>query len=226
MEFPYAMQIGLDNDRRGFVHLDMYDVLNKLASDSKSDDVFILLSNLVSLETAYLQRQALQNWISQVINKALDSMHNYPYKVAYKRCEYAHILSVFERTTAVRMIAIDFRPVIAFGKVNWMKTYAKTIKNKYYYSWYALPIESSLPADNHTHEYTFLMINPMAENELLWSNESLKVVFRLLCSLRDNYGLHELRDYMITNTLFWLVKKSSGLLNGPTRDIFIDVSFD
>ncbi|XP_073848003.1 cyclic GMP-AMP synthase-like protein isoform X2 [Musca autumnalis] len=224
LEFPFPVHIGLDNDRPGFVHLDMYDVLNKMAIEDKWDDTFILLSTLVDFHTAYLRRQELHNWISQVIEKALMTAHIFGYEVNYKNYQEAHVLTIYEGHNLMKVIKIDFRPVIKFGKVNWMQARSKTLlKTDYYYNWYAFPIESSMPMPNRTHDYTFLLSNPMAENELLWSKEKLKIVFRLICSLRFRYVLHGIRDYMITNAMLWMLKsKSMEFVNSrPLEDLLI-----
>ncbi|XP_073848009.1 cyclic GMP-AMP synthase-like protein [Musca autumnalis] len=223
-EFPFPIHIGLDNDRPGFVHLDMYDVLNKMAFEEYWDDTFILLSNLVDYNTAYLRRQKLNNWVSEVVEKALVSAHTFGYEVNCKQSRDEHGLVICEGHNPSKMLKIDVRPAVKFGKVNWMQRHPKWLyKTDYYYNWYAFPVESYIPHPKHTRNYTFLLSNPMAENELLWSKEHLKMAFRLLCSIRDAYDLYEIEDYMITNAMLWMLKKeyAESVVNWDLEDILI-----
>lgn len=207
LEFPFPMELGLDSDRPGFVHLDLYGVLEQLKDNEDFEDIYQKLNDLVDWDNAYLKRTSLQIWIGSVIKKTLQSTKHYVYDITYiVHDAVLHLLNVRDKSQPHKQIDIFLVPVVSFGKVPWMHKYADDlIKEDYYYSFYALPVGSKKATPTSSNLYTFLPLNLKAENELLWSKDNFRSVFGLIRSLRDRYQLYELKDYFLINTLQWIV---------------------
>uniref|UniRef100_A0A1A9VQH3 Mab-21 domain-containing protein n=1 Tax=Glossina austeni TaxID=7395 RepID=A0A1A9VQH3_GLOAU len=112
--------------------------------------------------------------------------------------------------------SIDFVPAIQIEKV------IPFINKGDTYPWYAIPKpfkgkHTSCPAN------TFQLVNPDMEHKLLLDKQHLKVVYRLLKSLRDRYKLDKLKGAFLTSMFLWEIeKRSENFWQKPISELFLE----
>ncbi|XP_059225052.1 cyclic GMP-AMP synthase-like receptor 1 [Stomoxys calcitrans] len=222
--FPSPVTVSPDKLRPGYVQLNMLSVLEKLTDMDEYEEVYFKLNNFVDPSNANLRRTELQAWISSVIRKALKAAKNVDYDITYEsqyNTETFHFLRVRQRAHPNSTIKVDIAPVIPFGEVSWMHKHKfANFQDVLYHTFYAVPISTTKPP-RKTRACTFLIINPIAENQLLWSNPTLCCVFRLLISMCHGCKLSQIKNYFLINILLWELKmQKETLWDNSIEDIF------
>ncbi|XP_050327607.1 cyclic GMP-AMP synthase-like receptor [Bactrocera neohumeralis] len=224
LSIPYSSYINVeeDEDRPGFVNLDFEELMDELYNCNGYNDVYNRMFDLVDRNNQYLNRSKLQTWLKGVMEDCLDE-NGYRvrgnwgdiYTLIYTKRGLAHTIYA---KCARRTISIDFVPGICFGTADWIDVrYGQKFRYKCE-QWYAVP--KPTPGPHETRCYAFMICNPKVEHDLLLGNQNLKVVFRLLKSLRNAYGMRCLKSYFITTTFLWEIEiQSRNFWNNPLHII-------
>lgn len=183
-----------------------------------------------------MDRTKLNRWICDLIKEVLKTKgakicgwSGKTYRLQYTKrglahTVYAHCTS--RGATKDDNISIDIVAGIKFGHREWITT-----KNRWPFKykcekWFAVPKPSHCgPSD--TSDISFMVCNPKAEQDLLHNKRNLKIVFRLMKSLRDEYGLHRLKSYFFTTIFLHAIAKQKRLKkfwDKPLEELFIYVS--
>uniref|UniRef100_A0A0A1WFQ8 Protein MB21D1 n=1 Tax=Zeugodacus cucurbitae TaxID=28588 RepID=A0A0A1WFQ8_ZEUCU len=197
-----------DEDRPGFVNLDFEDVMDELYECNGYTDVYNRLYELVDRDNGYLRRSNLQYWLRDVMQDCLEKYGDRVrgnwgdiYTLMYSKRGLAH--TIYAKCDQ-RVISIDFVPGLCFGTADWIDVrHCRKFKNKCE-QWYAVPKPTTGPKESR--RYAFMVCNPKVEHDLLLGNQNLKVVFRLLKSLRNAYGMRRLKSYFITTAFLWEIE--------------------
>lgn len=227
MPFSSYIHVEEDEDRPGFINLDFEDVLEKLFNSNGYTDIYNCLHDFVNGNNYYLNRSRFQTWLRNVFEDCLDINGDRVrgnlgdlYTLIYTKRGLAH--TIYAKCVK-RTISIDFVPGICFGTADWIEVkYSRKFKNKCE-QWYAVPKPTSGPQE--TRCYAFMICNPKVEHDLLLGNQNLKVVFRLLKSLRNAYGMRRLKSYFITTAFLWEIDlQSKNFWNNPVHILLEHVS--
>ncbi|XP_017482013.1 PREDICTED: uncharacterized protein LOC108371033 [Rhagoletis zephyria] len=214
LSIPYSSHITVTRDvsRPGYVRLDLRNTLDEMSENYGYSDVYDHFYELVD-NYYYLRRSKLQTWLEEVVEDCLDERGNQVrgcmgdlYTLTYSKRGLAH--TIFAKCS-IRSLSIDFIPGICFGSEEWMKIVPYP-KFKFWdnsYQWYAVP---KPPSDRRRSRcLSFMIANPRVERKLLLDRQNLKVVFRLLKSLRNAYKLDRLKSYFITTAFLWEIERQS-----------------
>ncbi|XP_037947800.1 uncharacterized protein LOC119681278 [Teleopsis dalmanni] len=207
--FSSLVEMELDDERPGFIYINLKDVMDKMSEDETYDSLYDLLDDLTN-DYFYLDRSCLKYWISKLFCAGLE---NLDYRVlGCNRDVYFLEYSTRGLTHTIyahcdnRKILIDFVPGIMFQKQSWMKlnSFKSYItRNK---TWYAVPKPSF--GNKRTKYCSFLICNPHGENKLLHDRQHLKVTFCLLKALCRCYKMKRFKTYFLTTAFFWEITKN------------------
>uniref|UniRef100_A0A1A9V057 Mab-21 domain-containing protein n=1 Tax=Glossina austeni TaxID=7395 RepID=A0A1A9V057_GLOAU len=209
LKMPYGekMRIRQDNDRPGFIHLEFNDLLNELYNDRSLDDVRTQLAKLTGNSAPkLLDRKKLGDWIESIIKKVpppSSTWYGRRLDITYSKRSVAHTLYAKDRNDKNFAISIDFVVTVEIEDTEWVKTHGYSSYN--IKPWYAVP--KYFKSENRSSSaFSFLIVNPRAEHDLLFNKQHLKVVFRLLKSLRDHLELDRLKSVFFTSMFLWKVQ--------------------
>ncbi|XP_053967276.1 cyclic GMP-AMP synthase-like receptor 1 isoform X1 [Anastrepha ludens] len=206
---PHSSNIVVNRDAYspGYVNLDLEEVMEHLQDAKGYAEVYDCFNELID-EDDCLLRKSFQIWLKKVVLSCLKTYGNEIrghqgdlYTLMYSKRGLAH--TIYAKCTA-RSISIDLIPGISFGKAEWMKVSKRHRKMFGDTKWYAVP---KPPVRLFHTKCAFMICNPKVERKLLLGRQNLKVVFRLLKSLRDKYGMKRLKSYFITTAFLWEVEK-------------------
>ncbi|XP_011191181.1 cyclic GMP-AMP synthase-like protein isoform X1 [Zeugodacus cucurbitae] len=204
------IEVDEDDERPGFVNLNFQKLMRKLSEYDDYDDIYNRLLELLDRNGNLLCRSNLQNWLKNVIKEGLENCGDFVrgnwgdlYTLIYTSRGFAH--NIYAKCSN-RVISIDFVPGLSFdiGTADWIDVrHCRKYRNKCE-EWYAVPKPTNgLKA---TRRYAFMIRNPKVEYDLLLENQNLNIVFRILKSLRNAYGMHRLTSYFITTALLWEIE--------------------
>uniref|UniRef100_W8C5K8 Uncharacterized protein n=1 Tax=Ceratitis capitata TaxID=7213 RepID=W8C5K8_CERCA len=213
LSVPFSKYINVeeDEDRPGYVNLDFEDVMEEMYECNGYTDAYNRFVDLVDTNNNYLRRSNLQRWLKDVMETCLDTFGNqvrgkwgHLYTLIYSKRGLAH--TIYAKCSK-HSISIDFVPGICFGPTEWMQLpHSRKFKHKCD-QWFAVPKPTSGPKG--TRRYAFMVCNPKVEHDLLLGRQNLKVVFRLLKSLRNAYGMYRLKSYFLTTAFLWEIQIQS-----------------
>ncbi|XP_067632385.1 cyclic GMP-AMP synthase-like protein [Eurosta solidaginis] len=212
LTIPFSSEIDVkkDNERPGFINLDFQRVLKRMLQSNGQNNLYNRFYGLVDHNNNYLRRTNLQDWLEEVMMECLrrygDSVcghMNDTYKLIYSKRGLAH--TIYAKCEK-RAISIDLVPGIRFGQAEWIEIKQSAKFADKCTDWYAVPKPTS-GGPKATECYTFLICNPKVEHDLLWDKDNLKVVYRLLKSLRDPYKLDRIKSYFFTTAFLWEIEK-------------------
>ncbi|KAI9586478.1 uncharacterized protein LOC119633926 [Glossina fuscipes] len=214
LRMPYGekMRIRQDNDRPGFIQLEFNDLLNELNNDHSLRYVHSQLVKLTrDSARKLLDRGKLGDWVASIIEKVMPrSLTSYgrSLDITYSKRSVAHTLYAKDCKDTDFSISIDFVVTVEIENIEWLKTYSSYLDDysSYLKLWYAVP--KHFKSENKSlSDFSFLLVNPKAEHDHLFNKQNLKVVFRLLKSLRDHFELDRLKSVFFTSMFLWKVKE-------------------
>lgn len=229
LKMPYGekMRIRQDNDRPGFIQLEFNDLLKELNNDRNLHDVRTQLAKLTrDSASKLLDREKLGHWIEGIIEMVTPSLKTYGRNldITYSKRSVAHTLYAKDRNDKNFSISIDFVVTVEIENIEWLKTHDYS---SYLKLWYAVP-KYFKSANKSSSAFSFLLVNPKAEHDLLFDKQNLKVVFRLLKSLRDHLKLDRLKSVFFTSMFLWKVKGMNQNQNRywerPVGELFPEVN--
>ncbi|XP_067632384.1 cyclic GMP-AMP synthase-like receptor isoform X4 [Eurosta solidaginis] len=220
LSIPFTKYINVekDDDRPGYVNLDCEELMDELYECNGYNDLYNRFDQIVDRKNGYLRRSNLQWWLHNLIIECLDTYGNRIrgnwgdiYTLIYTKRGLAH--TIYAQCDE-RSISIDLVPGICFGPADWIETrQSKKFINRCD-QWYAVPKPSPGPKESRCH--AFLICNPKVEHDLLLNRQNLKVVYRLLKSLRNEYGMKRLKSYFFTTAFLWEIElQDTAFWNNP-----------
>uniref|UniRef100_A0A1B0GBQ0 Uncharacterized protein n=1 Tax=Glossina morsitans morsitans TaxID=37546 RepID=A0A1B0GBQ0_GLOMM len=213
------LTISKDEKRPGFIKLGLGNVFPKLSVDMK-----LILNELVTGSERLLIRTALQMWLCRTIKDVLKRIENRIQtdgrylQLTYFKTGVAHTIHARDVKNPHFSISIDFIPAIAIKKVfelanesdvhSYSYAVPKPFKGKYL----------NCPGNS------FQLVNPDMEHKLLMGKQHLKVVYRLLKSLRDRHRLDRLKSVFFTSMFLWEIeKRPRNFWHKPIGEIFLEM---
>lgn len=226
----------------GYMRLNLKKTLKHLEIEANNRDIYEAFIKLTekSFNQNCLNQFSLQSWIQNIIKKVLKT-RSMPagYKIQYNKSKETPYISVSEESFPDQLVSIDFATAIQINKgdkLENLKRFAKLKDIKSNNNFLAIP--SLMPTLNTrirrkddrfrlgvNAKCAFQIINHVAEKEL-WEKENFKIVYLLLKSLCNHYGLNSLKDQFLINIFLWEIKKhNEEFSNKPVGYLFIHVSF-
>ncbi|XP_065367841.1 cyclic GMP-AMP synthase-like receptor 1 [Calliphora vicina] len=207
LDLPFEFKVKTHPDRPGFVQI-RSDEWKYYATNSKTKKKYRALFRQYIIRG--LNRNKLKRWIESIIEYVL-SCRPPPngYTIKYTCCSVAHQIYVREERAPYKTISIDFVPAIRMPK-EYMKPLVRKracLKDEYYETFVAIPKPLVGCGSRHSRKLTFQLVNPVAERDIIWDKQNLKVVYRLLKSLRNQYKLRRLKSYFLTAVFLRQVTK-------------------
>ncbi|XP_065369001.1 cyclic GMP-AMP synthase-like receptor 1 [Calliphora vicina] len=207
MDLPFEFTVETHPKRPGFIHISSMKWEN-CATDSKTETLYKGLFGYN--KKSVLNRNKLKRWIKNIIKKVLSSRPQpIGYTIKYTCCSVAHQIYVRDERAPYKTISIDFVPAIRMPKEYMKPLVGKNacLKDEYYETFVAIPkcLEGCGPRTSR--KLTFQLVNPVAERDIIWDKQNLKVIYRLLKSLRNQYKLPRLKSYFLTAVFLQQVTK-------------------
>lgn len=171
-----------------------------------------------------LSRGKFKKWIRNIIDFVLSRQERFPfgYDIDYTPCCVAHNIYVKETREPFRKIAIDFVPAIVMGEALFERC---DFQADYLETFLAIPKPLGGHGCKSSKYFQFQLVNPVAERDIIWDKQNLKVVYRLLKSLRNNYNLPRLKSYFLTTVfLYEVAENDNEFWHESIGDIFLHVS--
>ncbi|KAL9919672.1 cyclic GMP-AMP synthase-like receptor isoform 1-T3 [Glossina fuscipes fuscipes] len=223
--FGEKLNVLMDDKRPGLVKLRYGGNLNKPPLNL---DLRLVLNQLINEKEGRrkpLKRDVLQMWISKIIKNVLEKIGNRVQSngkcliLKYLKRGVAHTIYATDVEHPNFSISIDFVPAILIEKE--IKFINKG--NTYPSSWYAIPKPFNGNYLNCPGN-SFQLLNPDMEHKLLLNKQHLKVVYRLLKSLRDRYRLDKLKGAFLTSMFLWEIeKRSENFWQKPISEVFLEM---
>lgn len=221
LQFPCPINFDVDHNIPGYVHINLKNVLTKLSEDRNYIDVFNKFRSLCNNE-GILESEKFRSWLSDIMEKVLNGPKPNGYSIQYSNRNVALNIYASEQKAPFKKISFDFVPAIKIDKASaksHLKHYSQ-YEEKHFENFYAVP--ASFKYRNGLYQ----IVNPMAERDLLWNKQNLKIVYRLLKSLRDQYELDRLKSYYLTAIFLWeVLKQNDQFWKQPVGAIFLQVSY-
>ncbi|KAM7343370.1 cyclic GMP-AMP synthase-like receptor 1 isoform 1-T3 [Cochliomyia hominivorax] len=203
LDLPFDFKVKPHPDRPGFVSIQS----NEWKS-SKYKKIYRFLFFQYQLKG--LNRNKLQRWIGNLIETVIfKSYKPMDYTIKYTRCAVAQNIYVIENRNPHKKISIDFVPAIMMPS-EYMTPFINRkscFKSEYFKSFVAIPKRLNDCGPKFSRRLTFQLVNPVAECDIIWDKQNLKIVYRLLKSLRNQYELKRLKSYFLTDLFLWEIKK-------------------
>ncbi|KAI9579463.1 uncharacterized protein LOC119639706 [Glossina fuscipes] len=207
-----------DKNRPGFVKLGLGDIFPQLTVEMK-----LILNELVTGSERLLVRTALQTWLCRTIRNVLKGIENRIQtdgrylQLTYLKTGVAHTIYARDVKNPHFSISIDFIPAITIKKV------FKFGNESDIHSLYAVPKPFKGKYINGSGN-SFQLVNPDMEHKLLMGKQHLKVVYRLLKSLRDRHRLDRLKSVFFTSMFLWEIeKRSQNFWHKPIGEVFLEM---
>ncbi|XP_046811156.1 uncharacterized protein LOC111678137 [Lucilia cuprina] len=222
LDLPFDFNVTTHPERPGFVQISS-DKWKCYDTSSKNKKKFRGMFRQHTIKG--LNRNKLQRWIMGIIEHVL-SHAPMPagYNIKHTRCLVAQNIYVQEKQWPYKTISIDFVPAIIMPE-EYMKPLVRKrvcVKPKYYKTFLAIPKPLMGCGPKGSRRLTFQLVNPTAECDIIWNKQNLKVVYRLLKSLRNQYGLNRLKSYFLTAVFLQQVNKCTDKFwQQSIGDIFI-----
>lgn len=212
----------MDKKRPGFVKFDLSEYMEDLENNPGYDFVFEKFQNdLCDWNNSYLRRTSVKAWFSDMIDYVLKKYSHGAYELYYDKRGLAHTIKATERKYPHNKISIDFVPAFKLENVKNMhyRSYPPYSSKQIYNRFYAVP-----KPFGGSNTYSFQMVNPVAERKLLWNKQNLKIVFRLMKSFRNCYGLQRIKSYFLTTVFLWQIRRrKTNFWKRPVAEIFVHV---
>uniref|UniRef100_A0A1A9VQH4 Mab-21 domain-containing protein n=1 Tax=Glossina austeni TaxID=7395 RepID=A0A1A9VQH4_GLOAU len=212
------LTISKDKKRPGFIKLGLGNIFPKLSVDMK-----LILNELVTASERLLIRTALQMWLCRIIKNVLKRIENRiqtdgrHLQLKYLKTGVAHTIHARDVKNPHFSISIDFIPAIAIKKVVELANECDV------HSLYAVPKPFKGKYLNCPGN-SFQLVNPDMEHKLLMGKQHLKVVYRLLKSLRDRHRLDRLKSVFFTSMFLWEIeKRPHNFWHKPIGEIFLEM---
>uniref|UniRef100_A0A1B0GBQ1 Uncharacterized protein n=1 Tax=Glossina morsitans morsitans TaxID=37546 RepID=A0A1B0GBQ1_GLOMM len=221
--FGEKLKVSMDKKRPGLVKLRYGGNLDKSPLNENLRLVINELINVNGRRRKPLRRTVLQMWISNIIKNVLEKIGNRVQAdgkclvLKYSKRGVAHTIYATDVEEPHFSFSIDFVPAIQIEGV------IPFINKGATYPWYAIPKPFKgkyLDSPGNS----FQLVNPDMEHKLLLDKQHLKVVYRLLKSLRDHYKLDKLKGAFLTSMFLWEIeKRSENFWQEPINEVFLEM---
>lgn len=222
LKFPFEIQLSRDPNRCGFVRLQIKNAVKNLSKNQEYKEVYAEFIQLFDARKGFLRRDKFQTWIHDIIQKVIDNQPASKYDISFEKHAVAQNIYVRDKSDQSKRISIDFVPAISICASKSIRR--RNLPSELYEHVFAVP-KSGDKKPESTNYYTFMIENVMAERELLWDKQNLKIAYRLLKSMRDRYKMNRFKSAFLTHLFLWAVDDwPENFWNKPVTTIISYVS--
>ncbi|XP_055374266.1 cyclic GMP-AMP synthase-like receptor isoform X3 [Condylostylus longicornis] len=218
--------ITADPNKAGNVLIDITKILETMPKNTATHNEIYKRLTKSTDEFNFLDQKKISSWFQSMFYNILGNnstvhlnINGTDYKLDRKVCGPAQTIKIYNKYKNIS-ISIDYVPAFIFTESQWVAK--RGVLNEYSFGWLAIPKPDYARHNDKKPNLSFRSSFSTIEREMIWGENQLKNVCKLIKKLRDRWNIQNLKSYHIKTLFLWENEiQNKTFWNKPTSYLFM-----